>query len=158
MVCFVVCSICIDSACLNKGAVVGIINQGKSSTVASSMPADQSLGSMNTGSRMLLEKSKQRIPEVNVNWDNFLEETARSAQQSMPSINDKYKKTQQKMEQYSNTLNVKDGKESRVFKGKQFRFSHSFPEDRVSFFSVVVCLLIISLIISASLMSIILRI
>ncbi|CBI18968.3 unnamed protein product, partial [Vitis vinifera] len=119
-----------DSACLNKGAVVGIINQGKSSTVASSMPADQSLGSMNTGSRMLLEKSKQRIPEVNVNWDNFLEETARSAQQSMPSINDKYKKTQQKMEQYSNTLNVKDGKESRVFKGKQFRFSHSFPEDR----------------------------
>ncbi|RVX15896.1 hypothetical protein CK203_005493 [Vitis vinifera] len=48
----------------------------------------------------------------------------------MPSINDKYKKTQQKMEQYSNTLNVKDGKESRVFKGKQFRFSHSFPEDR----------------------------
>lgn len=119
-----------DSACLNKGAVVGIINQRKSSTVASSMPADQSLGSMNTGSRMLLEKSKQRIPEVNVNWDNFLEETARSAQQSMPSINDKYKKTQQKMEQYSNTLNVKDGKESRVFKGKQFRFSHSFPEDR----------------------------
>lgn len=119
-----------DSACLNKGAVVGIINQRKSSTVASSMPADQSLGSMNTGSRMLLEKSKQRIPEVNVNGDNFLEETARSAQQSMPSINDKYKKTQQKMEQYSNTLNVKDGKESRVFKGKQFRFSHSFPEDR----------------------------
>ncbi|RVX15802.1 DNA topoisomerase 2-binding protein 1 [Vitis vinifera] len=59
------------SACLNKGAVVGIINQGKSSTVASSMPADQSLGSMNTGSRMLLEKSKQRIPEVNVNGTTF---------------------------------------------------------------------------------------
>ena len=122
--------------------MVGIINQGKISTVASSMPADQLLGSMNTGSKMVLEKSKQGNLEVNVNENTFPEPTLRSAQLSMPSVDDN-RKPQQKVEQYFSTLNVKVGTALSVFKGKQFRFSHSFPEDRVSFFSAVVCFLII---------------
>lgn len=122
----------IDSACLNKGAVVGN-NQGRISTVASSMAADQLLGSMNTGSKMLSEKSKQGNLGVDVNGDSFLEPTVGSAALRMPSVNDKYEKAEQEVERCSSTLNVKVGRESSVFKGKQFRFSPSFPEDRVSF-------------------------
>lgn len=138
---FVIFYICIDSARLNQGAAVGTINQWKISTGASSMPADQSLGGMNTGSRMPLGKSKQGILEVNGNGDSFLESTVRSDKQCIPSVNDKYKKAQQKkMEQHASILNVKDGKESSVFKGKQFHFSPSFPKDRVRFF-ICCCLL-----------------
>lgn len=123
---------------LPKGAASGLatINQSKNFTVQPSMSSDQVLGSRNPGIGLpSLEKNKEERSEINVNGESSLKSMTRFSEKSqLPVINGKgngqlkdKKKGRQKTQHDSS---VKNGKPSSVFKGRVFRFSKFFPEDR----------------------------
>ncbi|KAF3968468.1 hypothetical protein CMV_007644 [Castanea mollissima] len=128
-----------DSVCSTKGAMIraASLNQSKNSTVHPSMSSNQVLGNRNSGIRLLsLDKNKEE--RINVNQDSSLKATSNFFEQSqLPIINGKgngqlidKKKGSKKTQQDSS---VKNEKPSSVFKTGVFRFSKSFPKDRVSF-------------------------
>ncbi|XP_024162832.1 DNA topoisomerase 2-binding protein 1 isoform X1 [Rosa chinensis] len=129
------------SACdilLPKGALTGMSGmiQGKISTIPQRVPSDQLCGnrSMATGIDSL-EKNREEVSEINRNDDMSVKEAVGSFDKNkLPVIKDKSKiqlhdntRGQQKIQHESG---VQNGKPSSVFKGKFFRFSNSFPEDR----------------------------
>ena len=114
------------------------LNQSKNSNVHPSISSNQLLGSRYSGIGLpSAEKNREEMSEINMNVDSSLKAMTRLSEQSqLPVVNDKNNsqlkdkdKGQQNMQHNSS---VKDGKPSSVFKGKVFRFSKSFPEDRVS--------------------------
>lgn len=125
--------------CFPKGALAGMssVNQGRVSSVLSSMPSNQLSGSIRAVIGMPLDRSKDGKTEINMNDVNFMATAAKSFQQSHPPVvNDKSqgqfsdKNKAPKIAQHDSS--TQNGKTSNVFAGKIFGFSSSFPEDRVS--------------------------
>ncbi|XP_057974926.1 uncharacterized protein LOC131162454 isoform X2 [Malania oleifera] len=120
-----------DPVCFGKGASIGtaVLKEGKSSTVQSCLPTDQSLGSSMSGSGISMEKNSGRKLEINTKRDSRLNNSARYVQQGQSTASDKFK-GQHVGQPDSSIQNVNDRKSLSVFKGKLFRFSASFPDDR----------------------------
>ncbi|KDP32858.1 hypothetical protein JCGZ_12150 [Jatropha curcas] len=120
-----------DSMSSIRGAVVGMIgvNQGKLSSVHSSICSDQLVGSANVGNGMpsSLENNREEKPGIKINAGKPLEATVRQSQQNLFSVVNDKKKNEKKMQLDSSDQNLKP---LSVFKGKTFCFSNSFPEDR----------------------------
>ncbi|KAA8546448.1 hypothetical protein F0562_002813 [Nyssa sinensis] len=116
-----------DPICSNKGVAKDMtgMKQGKTSTVQSKLPDDQTWGNMNSGCGISSEKSKE--PEANRNNDSFLKATVRSKQNDFCVLNDN-DKGQQKI-QHGSSHEIQE-KSASVFKGRLFRFSNCFPQDR----------------------------
>lgn len=116
-----------DSKSYNKGVVLGMngMKEGKPYSVHSILPDEQLQRSMNSGAVMSSEKSKE--PQR----DSSLEATMKCTNQSqICSLNGNDKGQQKIMRGSSNK--IQDRKPG-VFSGRLFRFSSSFPEDRVSY-------------------------
>ncbi|KAJ7965505.1 DNA topoisomerase 2-binding protein 1 [Quillaja saponaria] len=116
---------------LPKGALTGLmgLNQGKNSTIHQSMLADQVLGSKDSviGTPSSLDSNIEGKPEIGVNRQISSKAVGRSTVQSqLPIVNNKVK-DQEKMQHDSSVQNESS---STAFRGKRFRFSNSFPEDR----------------------------
>lgn len=118
-----------------KGALTGMI-QGKISTIHQRMPSDQLCGNTSVATGMgSLEKNREDKSEINRKGDSSMKAAVRSSDRNkLPVIKDRsnvqlHDKTmgQQKIQHDSS---VQNGKPSSVFKGRFFRFSNSFPEDR----------------------------
>ncbi|KAL6208329.1 hypothetical protein ACLB2K_019280 [Fragaria x ananassa] len=129
------------SACdilLPKGALTGTSGmiQGKISTIHQRMPSDQLCGNRSVATGMdLLEKNRKEVSEINRDDDRSVKAAVRSFDKNrLPVIKDKSKvqlhdKTRGQLKIHLES-SVQNGKPSSVFKGKLFRFSDSFPEDR----------------------------
>ncbi|XP_057993349.1 uncharacterized protein LOC110654330 isoform X2 [Hevea brasiliensis] len=118
-----------DPANSIKGAVVGMasINQGKVSNTHSSIRSDHVMVGANFGNGMasLLEKNREEKPEINLKGRISLEATLRQSQQNLLSVVDDQKKGGKQHDSRD-----QNKRPLSVFKGKTFRFSNSFPEDR----------------------------
>ncbi|XP_059454204.1 uncharacterized protein LOC132184545 isoform X2 [Corylus avellana] len=127
-----------DAVYATKGAANGMasLNQSKNSNVHPSMSSDQLLGSRYSGIGFpSVEKNREERSEINMNVDGSLKAMTRLSEQSqLPAVNDKsnsqLKDKDKGRQNTQHDSSVKDGKPSSVFKGKVFRFSKSFPEDR----------------------------
>lgn len=114
------------------------LNQSKNSNVHLSMSSDHLLGSRYSGIGLpSVEKNREERSEMNMNVGGSLKSMTRLSEQSqLPVVNDKnnsqLKDKDKGRQNMQHDSSVKDGKPSSVFKGKVFRFSKSFPEDRVS--------------------------
>lgn len=110
------CLHCVDSLYSNKGAATGGTN-------ASKIP---------------MENNREQRSAANVNKGNSFDGTVKLDQRLFPSINDhNYTKTRDYKSQpiiQQNCVNENiQTKSTGLFVGKLFRFSNTFPEDRVSF-------------------------
>lgn len=118
----------LDSALSNKGVAAGTCgtNQSKISSVKSSSHPDKILRSESFGDGTIssLEKNREVTPKLNTSGSANL----RQSQQNLISVNDQ-RKGGKKMQHNSSSQSQKT---LNVFKGKRFRFSDSFPKDRVS--------------------------
>lgn len=123
-----------ESAWSTKGAPLCTknLNQGKESSVRHSLPSDQMLWSTNSGIGMpsSLEENREEREEIHMKGESSLEATAVPSQQNLlPALSDK-NKTQLRMKKDFRVESLQNMKLSTVFRGKIFRFSNSFPEDR----------------------------
>ncbi|XP_043703207.1 DNA topoisomerase 2-binding protein 1-A-like isoform X3 [Telopea speciosissima] len=111
---------------------VGIsgLKQGKSSAASFSIPAVKVVGNINSESGISLENNRGHNPETNTKGSNYVESATGSLRKNMFLVLKDDSKAAQKLRQDSDAANVQDGKSSNVFKGKIFRFSSSFPQDR----------------------------
>lgn len=129
-----------ESAWSTKGAPLCTknLNQGKEFSVQHSLPSNQMLWSTNSGIGMplSLEENREEREEIHMKGDSSLEATAVPSQQSLlPALSDK-NKTQPRRKKDFRVESLQNMKLSTVFSGKIFRFSNSFPEDRVSLLGV----------------------
>lgn len=114
------------------------LNQSKNSNAHLSMLSDQLPGSRYSGiGSPSVEKNREERSEINMNVDGSLKAMTRLSEQSqLPVVNDKnnsqLKDKDKGRQNTQHNSSVNYGKPSSVFKGKVFRFSKSFPEDRVS--------------------------
>lgn len=90
------------------------------------MPSNVLQGNIHvrTGKTSMTEEKIQEKSEANVSGDR----TMKLSQKSQHCVANGTNKSQEKMR---HDFMVPNGKSSRVFKGKIFCFSSSFPEDRV---------------------------
>ncbi|KAI9097870.1 hypothetical protein K1719_025641 [Acacia pycnantha] len=118
------------SASSVKRAVTGIMgmNKGKGPSTHQSLQADPVITGMDSRFVMPLsvEKKEEKKPEIDVTDQTFLKSMDKSTQQTqLPSVNNKMN-GQKKMHNESSQC----VKSSRVFWGRTFCFSNSFPEER----------------------------
>ncbi|XP_077224366.1 transcription coactivator isoform X2 [Tasmannia lanceolata] len=106
------------------------VKQGKSSGAPSGMPADQVLIDATFDGLLSEKNSGKARSKTNLKASGFLEQSTKSSQQIQASaLNDEYK-AKYKIQDGSCIVNGQDARSSNIFKGRLFRFSSSFPEDR----------------------------
>ncbi|XP_042476122.1 DNA topoisomerase 2-binding protein 1-A-like isoform X2 [Macadamia integrifolia] len=115
---------------LPRAVGTSALKQGKSSAASFSLPAVKLVGNVDFESGISLENNRGQKPETNIKGSNYVKPATRSFQKSMFSVLKDDSKVSQKLRQDSDAANVQNGKSSNVFKGKIFRFSSSFPQDR----------------------------
>lgn len=126
----------VESIWSTKGAPICASNmsQGKESSVHQNIASEQLLRSMDSGIGTL-SSSEEVIAEragINMKKRNSLETTKESSQQSVPPTVNYLNISRQKTQENSSVQNAQSSQSSTVFKGKTFRFSNFFPQDRVS--------------------------
>ncbi|KAH9757176.1 transcription coactivator [Citrus sinensis] len=123
-----------ESAWSTKGAPLcrNNLNQGKESSVRHSLSSDEMLRSTNSGIGMplSLEENREERAEIHMKRESSLEATAVPSQQNLLSALSDENKTQLRTKEDFRVQSLQNMKLSTVFRGKIFRFSNSFPEDR----------------------------
>lgn len=123
-----------ESAWSTKGAPLctNNLNQGKESSVQHSLSSDEMLRSTNSGIGMplSLEENREERAEIRMKRESSLEAPAVPSQQNLLSALSDGNKTQLRTKEDFRVQSLQDMKLSTVFRGKIFRFSNSFPEDR----------------------------
>ncbi|KAH9757172.1 transcription coactivator [Citrus sinensis] len=124
----------LKSAWSTKGAPLcrNNLNQGKESSVRHSLSSDEMLRSTNSGIGMplSLEENREERAEIHMKRESSLEATAVPSQQNLLSALSDENKTQLRTKEDFRVQSLQNMKLSTVFRGKIFRFSNSFPEDR----------------------------
>lgn len=128
---------CKDSMGLSvkaPGPVVSSCKQGESLTMPIIPPTAPTSGTVNSISEISLEKTEEGILDINWNSGRSAERTKTSPRSAkLSAVNDKH--TSQRKNRRSDKL--RSEKSLKVFTGKRFCFSLSFPGDRVSFFGFI---------------------
>lgn len=125
-------SVWLDGVCSNQTAAISIYNikHGKSFISTFGKPTDMGLGdtSFEAGSSLDNSGENSRL-ETMLKTRNFVEAATKS-----DHLGPFYavKEGNRKLQRDSETVDACDGILSNIFKGLLFRFSRSFPVDRVS--------------------------
>ncbi|KAL5719563.1 hypothetical protein ACHQM5_012319 [Ranunculus cassubicifolius] len=105
------------------------INRGKSPLDASVLPSCQMKTDMTFDTGLSSENDREKTFPTNLEVCNRQEQVAQSGRQDNLTLNDEFI-NQNKVHPSANTTTGQESKISNIFKGLQFRFSSSFPEDR----------------------------
>ncbi|KAF9609763.1 hypothetical protein IFM89_018211 [Coptis chinensis] len=108
---------------------ISAINQGKTSTGASILPTCQVKTSVTFEKGLSFENVTERNLTANLEGSHVLQESAKSRRQDQFCLLNDDRTDQKELSSHPGTIDGQERRLSDIFKGLQFRFSSSFPED-----------------------------